>query len=282
MSASVRIHWLTLLLLAGCGLSAPPLGTVVSPGVAKADFEMRVGSTDIVPVHVLFPSDEAGAPVAGPHPAVVFIQGGFVKPARYLWQAEALAKQGYVVAVPEHFLDLAFFGVDVGEGARRLLVSPPSGSALTGLVDAHRIAVAGHSLGGVVAMKLALEGHFQAVVLEASYPDTADASKLPGFTRPSLSLAGEKDCSAPLAGVRTGWESLSAPTAFLVLSGVTHYQFTDSQAEDLQRGCNPDGSIEDAHARIAQALTAFLGQAMDGRVDAEALAQVPDSTLEVR
>jgi dienelactone hydrolase len=288
MRATIRIHWFSLgiafVAASGCGLSAPQVGQVVSAGVAKADFETRLNSTDVVKVHVLFPSDEAGAPLPGPHPAVVFIQGGFVAPGRYQWQGEALAKQGYVVALPEHFLDLAFFGADVGEAARQLLVQPPRGSVLTGLVDSGRVGVAGHSLGGVVAMKLALNGQFGAVALEASFPDTADVPLLPAFTKPSLSLAGEKDCSAKLDTVKAGWAQLTSPTALLVLAGVTHYQFTDAQTEDVKRNCLPDGPIDDAHARIAAALVSFFDHALGagGHIDPATLGQVPGSTLEVR
>jgi hypothetical protein len=84
--------------------------------------------------------------------------------------------------------------------------------------------------------------------------------------------------------VKSGWALLSSPTALLVLAGVTHYQFTDSQAEDLKRSCPPDGPIDDAHARIATALGAFFDHALGagGTLDAVALGQVPGSTLEVR
>ncbi len=275
--------WILLGLLGGCGLATPRSGQVVTPGVARAVFEARTNGTDLVPVTVLFPARDDGGPIAGKHPAVVFIQGGFVGTARYEWQAVELARAGYVVAIPENQLALAFFSIDYGQTARSLLVQPPPGSLLEGLVDAQRIAVAGHSLGSVVAMKLALEGDFQAVVLEAGFPDGADASKLPGFTRPSLSLAGANDCSAKLASVREGWSGLQSPTALAVLTGVTHYQFTDADTEDRQRKCVPEAELGEAHARIAHALIGFLDAALaDGTVGQPALEAVPGATVEVR
>lgn len=274
--------WLALL-LTGCGLAAPRTGAVVQPGVGRAVFETRMAGTDLVPATVLFPAREDGSPLGEKLPAVVFIQGGFVATSRYEWQAIELVKAGYVVALPENALQLAFFTVDAGEAARKLLVTPPPASLLEGLVDAERIGVAGHSLGSVVAMKLALNGHFQAVALEAGFPDTSDLSKLPSFTHPSLSLAGELDCSAKLDGVRDGWNSMPAPSALSVITGVTHYQFTDSQAEDDKKGCTPGLSIEDAHSRIAASLLAFFGTALaNGTVNEAGLRAVPGTTVEVR
>lgn len=270
------------LFLSGC-LAAPQVGVLVEPGVGRAVFETRTAGTDLIPVTVLFPARENGSLDGKGRPAVVFIQGGFVSAARYEWQARELVKAGYVVALPENALQLAFFSIDAGEAARRLLASPPPGSLLEGAVDSARIGIAGHSLGSVVALKLALNGQFAAVALEAGFPDTADVSKLPAFTKPSLSLAGSLDCSAKLDGVREGWGSLSSPTALSVLEGVTHYQFTDSQAEDDAKGCTPGVSLEEAHARISATLVGFFDAAIaTGTVGQTTLEAVPSSTVEVR
>lgn len=269
--------------LSACGLATPRKGEVVGPGVARAQFERRANGTDLVRISVYFPADESGAPRAGPLPGVVFIQGGFVGTERYAWQAIALAEAGYVVAMPENALELAFFTVGYGQTARALLAAPPRGSALEGLVDDQRIAVAGHSLGSVVALKLALEGNFAAVLLEAGFPDSADLKKLPSFTTPSLSLAGELDCSAKLAAVRAGWDPLPSPTAFAVISGVTHYQFTDSDAEDVKKKCTPGKTIEEAHAAISAATIGFFDAALsDGGVGEPALRVIEGVTVEAR
>lgn len=277
------MHRLFLFLFfSGC-LAAPQVGELVEPGVGRAVFETRAAGTDLISCTVLFPARENGSFDGTARPAVVFIQGGFVSTSRYEWQARELVKAGYVVVLPENALQLAFFSIDAGEAARKLLASPPPGSLLEGAVDSTRIAVAGHSLGSVVSLKLALNGQFAAVALEAGFPDTADVSKLGAFTRPSLSLAGALDCSAKLEAVRPGWESLPSPTALSVLEGVTHYQFTDSQAEDEAAGCTPGISLEDAHARIANSLIGFFDAALTvGSVGQSSLEAVPSSSVEVR
>lgn len=272
-----------VLALAGCKLAAPSTGQVVEPGVARAEFEVRARGTDIVDVTVIFPSDADGAPLPGAHPGVVFVQGGSVSTTRYEWQARALARAGYVVTIPEHPLELAFFAIDTGDAARSLLVTPPAGSLLEGHVDASKLVVMGHSLGSVVTVKLALEGGFDAAILEAGYPDTADISKLPTLGIPTLSLAGSSDCSAKLEQVQEGWATLPSPSALVVLAGVTHYQFTDSEAEDLKSGCTPSATLGDAHAQMEQALLNFLSSALaDGTIDEPALRLVPNATVEVK
>jgi len=91
-----------VLVFVGCKLAAPSTGQVVEPGVGRAEFETRTRGTDIVDVTVLYPSDDAGVPLPGAYPGVVFVQGGFVSTTRYEWQARALARNGYIVALPEH------------------------------------------------------------------------------------------------------------------------------------------------------------------------------------
>lgn len=275
--------WISLILLAGCSLATPRSAEVVAPGVGRATFEVRANGTDLVPITVLLPVTEDGAPVGERLPAVVFIQGGFVATERYEWQAVELARAGYVVALPENELALAFFSVNYGQAARDLLAEPPAGSVLERRVDPSRIAVAGHSLGSVVAMKLALAGGFAAVALEAGFPDGADAKQLPSLAVPSLSLAGQLDCQAKVDAVTEGWRSIPAPTALVVLDGVTHFQFTASDAPDLERKCPPVAALDDAHARISQALRTFFAAALGERtVPGDALAAVPGATVEVR
>lgn len=248
-----------------------------------ARFEVRVRSTELLPVDVFFPSSPDGYPTGGDHPALVLLQGGGVEVERYHWLAEALARGGLVVALPHHASRLAILSLEDGAFARQLLIDPPPGSLLTGAVHPDRIAVGGHSLGGVVAVKLALRGGFAAATLLASLPDPADADALPGLGVPTLSLAGAQDCQAALDEVRAGWEQLPSPSVLAVLSGATHYQFTDDDAPDRARDCPPAASLEESHRRITAALLAFLEPATSsGTTGAEALRGIDGLTVEER
>lgn len=281
MRITLRHFAAMALLLSGCGLSSPAVGRVVSEGVGEAFFETRANETDVLRVRVLFPAQSDGRPKPGPHPAVVYVQGGFVPTQRYAWQGEVLAAQGYVVAMPDHTLDLAFFSIENGAVARELLVAPPAKSLLEGLVDANSIAVAGHSLGGVVAIKLALLSGFRAVIVQASFSDSADDAKLASLGMPSLFMAGEKDCQAKLTQVETGWAKMPSPTALVVLPGMTHYGFTNTDADDAVK-CPPEAPIETSHARIAASMTGFLNAAFDGAVGETALRAVDGAQVSVR
>lgn len=275
----------------GCGdRPAPERGNPVTPGVATVSWSVRANGTDLVPVTVFFPATDDGMAAGTGLPALVYVQGGAVEPSRYAWQAVELAKRGYVVALPRHPLDLAFFAIDFGQVARRALLSPETTGVVTtrhvleGVVDPARIAVAGHSLGGVVTMKLALAGGFQAAVVQASFQDPADDAKVPGLAVPTMYLAAQGDCQAKEAQIRAGWAKVPSPTALVVLEGMTHFQFSDSQAQDEARGCPPVISLEDAHARVVQAMTAFLSAALasPATTGEAALRAVPSSLVEVR
>ncbi len=257
----------------GCGLAAPAQGTPVSPSAARARFELRAHATDLVPVEVTFPAEADGRPKAGRFPTLVYVQGGGVPVAQYRWLAQALAERGITVAMPEHPNALAFFAWDNGEATLSLLERPPAGSVLDGHVDPRRTAVGGHSLGGVVAAKLAPSRRFGAFIVHASFSDPADASALAGLVDvPSLTIAAEKDCQALLADVERGFERLPKPAALATVVGATHFQFTDSQLQDERRGCPPALPLDAAHTAIAELTTRFLQRAWaDGGVDAAEL-----------
>lgn len=275
--------------LAGCGLEAPVRGEYLGGaplGVAQARFEARVRHVDLLPVDVFYPALPDGTAVGakGGRPGLVFIQGGAVDAADYHWLARRLAARGHVVAVPDVRSQLALFSVDDGEAARALLVEPPAGSLLEGLVDAGRVAVAGHSLGGVVAGKLALAGGFRALAIQASYTDGADDGRLPELSMPVLSLAGGADCSARPDAVRKGFEKLPPPSAWVLLPGVTHFQFTSDDGPDRARGCAAGTTLESAHGAIERVMAAFLGEALGpaGRPTRDGLSVVPGAEVEVR
>jgi pimeloyl-ACP methyl ester carboxylesterase len=275
--------------LAACGLEAPAQGEYLGGGplgVARARFEVRVRHVDLLPVDVFYPAqpDGTAVPAEGGRPGLVFIQGGAVDAADYHWLARRLAARGLVVAVPDVRSQLALFSVDDGAAARALLAAPPEGSLLAGLVDAGRLAVAGHSLGGVVAGKLALGGGFRALAIQASYTDGADDGRLGELGMPVLSLAGGSDCSARPEAVRKGFEKLPSPAAWVLLPGVTHFQFTADDATDRARGCPAGTDLDSAHDAIERVMAGFLGEALGpaGRPTVDGLSVVAGAEVEVR
>ena len=261
-----RRTWaLTLLLWSGCALSTPERGRVVSEGVGTAEFETRWNQTDLIKVHVYFPSTPDGAMQPGAHPALVYVQGGFVPPQRYFWLGSELARRGWVVAFPEHPLDLAFFSIENGRAAQSLLLKPPPGSLLVGAIDPTRLVVAGHSLGGVVATKLALAGGFRSVVLHASVADSADNAALAVASLPSLFIVGTNDCGGSRQSFIDGWNVFPSPTALVFIQGLTHYGFTDALTEDVKRKCVSEIELDESHRKIVDLMVPFLEETTSDR-----------------
>ncbi|MFT4979051.1 MAG: putative dienelactone hydrolase, partial [Myxococcota bacterium] len=167
-----------LWMLGACAAPSGPGALVLSPGeegpfgAAWVQLRAQARVTESIWVEVMFPSDDSGqpAPDALPAQAVVLVQGGLVEASRYRWLAAHAAARGYVVISADHPADLAFFAA--GNGLAALEAVEDGGGILDGLVEpGGPAAVAGHSLGGVVASILwAADTRFDGLISMASYP----------------------------------------------------------------------------------------------------------------
>lgn len=243
--------------------------------VASRTLTVKARGTDLVTLDLYAP---ATAVQAGPQqlPGLVLCPGGLVEPRRYAWLARRLAAQGFAVAVPHFPSDLGFFAMDNAQVARRVLTQGLSAADQPAL--AQRVAVAGHSLGAVVAAAVATDGGFAALALLAGYPSEGDPVE--SLRIPVFSLVAGDDCSATRAAVRAGWLRLPKGALWALVEGMSHYGFTDSLAEDDKAGCAHPLPLALAHERSGQVLEAFLRQAL---VDpATALPLLPGVSLEVR
>ncbi|MEQ9898246.1 alpha/beta fold hydrolase [Pectobacterium punjabense] len=102
-------------------------------------------------------------PESGEHPLIVVSHGYGGSWFNQLWLAQALVKQGYIVAAPNHpgtttkdmrvenAQELWQRPKDISRVITALLITPEK----TGQVDAKRIAAVGHSLGGWTVLELA-------------------------------------------------------------------------------------------------------------------------------
>ncbi len=257
-------------LLLGCGPGDRSALKTLSPQVGFARLELRANSTDFTTVDVYLPLDANQVPQQA-RPGLVYVQGGLVAVERYSWQAVALAERGYVVALPRSPGDLAIFSGENQPSVLEAMKNPGPGSVLSGAVNPNFIAVAGHSLGGVMAGRAALPRAlpFQALIIQASFYDPADlAGATPPVKRlyaPTLYLAGQADCQAKLDTVTKSFSTVPSPAALVTLPGVTHYQFTNDAATDVKNKCAPTASLEVAHETIADASFRFLETVRLGR-----------------
>lgn len=177
-----------------------------------------------------------------PTTGFIFYPGGRVDYRAYAPVLRMIAQQGYVVAVVDVNLNLAFFEINAAD------------AVISNHPEVNHWAVGGHSLGGVAASSYAAK-HLEEVdglVLWASYP--ADAS-LTNATIKVVSIYGTKD----MAGMEPFDKSraqLPADTQFVVIDGGNHAQFG---AYGFQAGDNPASITADEQwAQIAEATTRFL------------------------
>ncbi len=177
---------------------------------------------------------------------LVLYPGGRVRPHAYAWLGVALAPTGVRTLIPTMPLDLAVFGRD------RL-------DALTeaGLVGPGPVVLAGHSLGGAMAvahLARRAEGAVDALVLMGAYPASED--DLSGRDLPTLVLAAEHDGLATPDEVRAGLARLPVGAGVERIDGAVHAFFG---RYGPQRGDGvPTVPRASAEREIAGALEAFL------------------------
>jgi pimeloyl-ACP methyl ester carboxylesterase len=174
--------------------------------VVRIDETIRIDATYPIP------RDET------PLPVILFIQGGAVEVSRYQWLYDHLASRGYTVVVPHHALNLAVFETD---NARFALDS----ATKLGLVpDGVKVAIMGHSLGGVIAASLFEDPRYAALAFLASYPAEGDVRQR---SRPVLSIGGTSDERSTPASVKLGLLKYGAPRALTFVDGLNHYAWVD-------------------------------------------------------
>jgi len=124
------------------------------------------GKADIVGDNIVFSGTAAlrdAKPTAGAHPLLLISHGYGGNWRNLNWLAQQMADEGYIVAAPDHpgtttrnkkpqdAKQLWLRPQDLHHVLDKLLAEPD----LAGLVDTHRIAALGHSLGGWTVLELA-------------------------------------------------------------------------------------------------------------------------------
>jgi predicted dienelactone hydrolase len=208
----------------------------------------------------------------GPFPLLVYCHGTNGMAGESLYLVQALHKAGYMVAAPEFPLTsrAAHTGIaaadvtDAPEQVRDIsfvIDSVLADDELGPIIDANRIALAGHSLGGVTTyfatwgMQCRDPRIRAAIPIAASDPVASALANGLGFAGiqhapvpvPALFLSAEKDLFARMAG-RPGaaFARVEPPKHHLMIARGTHVWFHDGddQPEDNR---NPDCLWFDEH-----------------------------------
>ncbi|MEX2245204.1 MAG: dienelactone hydrolase family protein [Dehalococcoidia bacterium] len=192
------------------------------------------------------------APVAAqdtPYPLIVFAHGLASSRVQSTTYTRHLASHGYVVAAPDfpltkagapggpRLLDLVNQPADVSFVIDSLLsFSETEGHPLEGAVDAERIGLTGHSLGGFTTL-LAVYGPNResridaALALSASgcYIDEGDTANV---VVPIMLMTGSDDLIVPAPGNRRAYELAQPPRFWVELVGGGHVRFSDADVDD--------------------------------------------------
>lgn len=196
----------------------------------RAQFGDGSSGPRVLLTEVRYPSGERA-----PFPLVVFAHGFAVTPHDYAGLLETWARAGYVVAAPIFPVespdarggpsqsDLGNEPRDLSFVISRLL--GPSGP-LRKLVDARKVAIAGQSDGGVVALTTAYDRRYRDPRVKVAI--VMSGGPLPGFTTPPpgspplLAIQGTRDPFNP-PGTTSYYYRLMRPPKFLLwLLGAPH------------------------------------------------------------
>jgi predicted dienelactone hydrolase len=161
------------------------------------------------------------------------------------------AARGYVVAAPTFplthlgtaggsvFDDYVNQPADVSFVISRILaLDGPHGTQHPGLVDRHRIAVGGHSLGAATAIAMAqsrccLDPRVRAVVdidgAALAFPNDAPVRR----RTPLLIVHGDADAVFPVADARLLYAESRAPKYLVIMHGTPHTPFEYEPAHEL-------------------------------------------------
>ncbi|MBX3024071.1 alpha/beta hydrolase [bacterium] len=217
----------------------------------------------------------ADAPLAasgGPYPLVLFSHGSCGTPLQSRFLTPLLASWGFVVVAPPHpgntIYDFPNCNTPAALGAA--LVERPQDvvfvldqvlaaaadplSPLFGAIDPTRIAMTGHSFGGLTTyLVTAIEPRIDVAVAMA--PASFYNSVLPV---PSLTMLGTIDSVISNPGARAAYDRSASPKLLVEIEHTGHYAFSDVCLSTSD--CNPPATLTsaEAHADVLRWVLPFL------------------------
>ena len=206
-------------------------------------------------VQIFYPATAAGAeaaPASGQFPVVIFGHGFVMTYDSYSTLYEALAAEGFVVALPVTeggFSPVhADFAADLAFLARKLPQLNNNGvlPLLQGRI-APRAAIGGHSMGAGCSMIGARNNQdifalFNLATAESNTSGISSLAGAPDVSAPTLILSGERDCVTDTSVQRQHYDALGSSLKYLpVLRDLTHCDFGNGNSLTCTLGQNSAG-----------------------------------------
>ncbi len=241
--------------------------SVVSPGTPR-----------VLDTAVWYPAAPGSAPIdpatggvndapvdtsAGPYPVVLFSHGSCGTPVQSRFLTPLLASHGFVVVAPPHpgnTID-EFPSCRSIDAQRASLLERPQdvrfvldqvlaaaanpGSFLTGVVDADRIAMTGHSFGGLTTYFV--QSADPRIDVAVAMAPAALGS--PRFTVPSLTILGHIDSVVSNDQSRAAYAASVSPKMLVEIEHAGHFAFSDFCFPSSD--CNPPATLSSAEAHDA-------------------------------
>lgn len=238
---------------AGRRLSSDPPELQESGPYEIDRFEVAIPNPETgnaLPIAVWHPASGSAIDVSGaPYPGLVFAHGAFAWPSLYSGTGAQLASWGYVVAMPDFSDERLSARVS---DARRVLTylqdeTKSPGSKLHATVDAARLGIVGHSLGGHTALAVAARDER---VRAAVALDPGDIRSFLGFVlfdakkegaalaAPTLLIGAEAHRCNLYASYDRLYGSLGAThKARLIVTAGSHCDFMVTSETSVRDGC---------------------------------------------
>lgn len=193
----------------------------------------------VIGTRIYYPATASGTETpaaAGQFPVVVFGHGFVMTYDSYNTLYEALAAEGFVVAMPvteDGFSPVhADFAADIAFLAQRLPLLHTNGivPSLQGHISP-RTALGGHSMGAGCSMISARNNQdifalFNLATAESNTSGISSLAGAPDVSTPTLILSGERDCVADTTVQKQHYAALGSPLKYrAVLRDLTHCDF---------------------------------------------------------
>ncbi len=215
---------------------------------------------------------------AGPFPIVLFSHGSCGYPGQSRFLLPWLATHGFVVVAPPHPGNtLAEYpACGMADAQARSFVERPndmifaldaalalgetSGALLEGVLDPDRIAMTGHSFGGLTTYLVA-EQDFR---IDAAIPMAAATTTTSALSMPSLTLLGEIDATVSNQLIREAFDRSNAPKLEVTILHTGHFAFSDLCFPSPD--CDPPRTLtqDEAHERVRRWVMPFLQATLAG------------------